>query len=374
VVPECPPQIASPLAPCFCWTMQNEIPGVLFSSPRPGYDHGRNAPVSKRAVDEWVEEAALLGIRGVICLLEDEHLRLYEAVPGGLLSYYKANGLTVAHVPAHDGRSPPLCKTQLEQVGLHFANLPRPVVVHCSAGMDRTGLAVERLTRHFGAGDGSSQLEEASDRISGENFARAFRTILIREFLCLNRSHKDWAAASDVDRRSLDRYIASYRQISCAYAWRLTESLGLPFDTVLAAAASLVFSTPKDTRFTWKPTFHQGAHPLVEKFHAEESRDYSRKLCLILAGEVRQSGLSISECARRSGLHRSVLTRLTDPQRQNLNLSAIFEICQTLSIPLDHIARQATADLWQSSVTVSKARQIDWDRKNQIRARFGRAL
>lgn len=125
--------------------MKTEIPLVLYSSSRPGYDFGRNAKVPRRAVDEWLEGVQTEGIASILCLLSDDQLRLYARLPGGLLGYYRAKGLTVGHVPAKDHATPPLSAVQEAEVEKVFGELPKPVLVHCSAGLDRTGQAVAHL-------------------------------------------------------------------------------------------------------------------------------------------------------------------------------------------------------------------------------------
>lgn len=52
--------------------MKTEIPLVLYSSPRPGYDFGRNAKVPRKTVDEWLKGVQAKGIASVLCLLSDD--------------------------------------------------------------------------------------------------------------------------------------------------------------------------------------------------------------------------------------------------------------------------------------------------------------
>lgn len=126
--------------------MRTEIPLVLYSSPRPGYDFGRNAKVPRRTVDVWLRGVQTEGIASVLCLLSDDQLRLYASLPGGLLEYYRAKGgLKVGHVPVKDHATPPLSAVQVAEVEKAFTELPKPVLIHCSAGLDRTGQAVEHL-------------------------------------------------------------------------------------------------------------------------------------------------------------------------------------------------------------------------------------
>lgn len=117
----------------FRWVIKNKL--ARGSRPRRGKKWARQVP--KSAVDKWIRKAKGDYGRSIICLLDQNSLRLYEQLPVDLVSYYRATGLKVEHIPIRLQRR--LFSTgQLKKVWRAYNRLPKPVIVHCSAGRMRS--------------------------------------------------------------------------------------------------------------------------------------------------------------------------------------------------------------------------------------------
>lgn len=127
------------------------VEGLIATSPRPGYTPGPEYRVPAETVDEWLDRVVRHGIRSVICLIDQSQLWLYQhSLPEGLLGRYQQAGLEVAHIPAPDQQTIPFTPQQYEAAWTAFQSMRKPVLVHCSAGMDRTGRVVSHILMRMG--------------------------------------------------------------------------------------------------------------------------------------------------------------------------------------------------------------------------------
>jgi protein tyrosine/serine phosphatase len=127
-------------------TIQWVIQGVLARSSRPSY----LVDATPEAVSQWLDQALQLGIKTIISLLSDSELQKYYGSHGiALLKVYRWRGLEVIQLPAEDHQDPALNPKQISALRRIFAQVRKPVLVHSSAGIDRTGMAIEHLQNSF---------------------------------------------------------------------------------------------------------------------------------------------------------------------------------------------------------------------------------
>ena len=119
------------------------LPELLAKSSRPGYP--KKEGISKEVVDEWIENVGAMGVRSIICFLSDHQLAFYPDLPSGLIQYYRDAGFDIAHIPEDDYKRPPLSEEGVREAVAAFERLEKPVLVHCSAGLARTGMAIDAI-------------------------------------------------------------------------------------------------------------------------------------------------------------------------------------------------------------------------------------
>ena len=120
------------------------IDGVLARACRPGY-HSESGPTPE-IVAERIQRTKAVGIRSIICLLDNEKLQVEYLSRGiDLLEAYRIAGFELYHCPVDDYQEPPVPRGDLDKIIGIYRSLPEPVLVHCSAGVDRTQSVINSI-------------------------------------------------------------------------------------------------------------------------------------------------------------------------------------------------------------------------------------
>ena len=119
------------------------LPGLLAGGRRPGYPSKRP---TVRETEAWIMHVREMGVRSLFCLLEGRDLHDYYGHHRiGLLERHRRRGLSAEHIPAPDHCEPPVTSAHMEELRRVLGKLPKPWVIHCSAGLGRSWLAVQLL-------------------------------------------------------------------------------------------------------------------------------------------------------------------------------------------------------------------------------------
>lgn len=129
---------------------------IVYGASRPG---NSSRSVGADEVLKWIQMMKEGGIKRIVCLLPEEQLRYYEAVPGGLLGQYRdafgdENVLSVQVADFH------LIEAETLATVIDFLRssdaVSSKVVVHCSGGSGRTGHVLAAWLVH-GRGHGVAE-------------------------------------------------------------------------------------------------------------------------------------------------------------------------------------------------------------------------
>lgn len=133
------------------------IPEKLACAHRPLRHHpqfggsGKDLPPhASPEVRKWIDRMRTAGIRSIIVLMHPKELRHYAGLDLGaqdLIDLYRKSGFQVRHIPWEDPAHRPASAgysfqrelTRIRAEALQaFDELPKPVLLHCSAGIDRS--------------------------------------------------------------------------------------------------------------------------------------------------------------------------------------------------------------------------------------------
>ncbi len=146
------------------------IPDALACAHRPLRHHpqyggsGRDLPTEATSeVARWVDLIRDFGIHTIISLIHPKELRHYAHLDLGaedLIYFYRKSGFEVRHIPWEDPAHRPTSErftfqeelTRIREEALRaFDELPKPVLLHCSAGIDRSSpVAAYIWSKHEG--------------------------------------------------------------------------------------------------------------------------------------------------------------------------------------------------------------------------------
>ena len=120
------------------------LPSIgLGRASSPGY---KSKPKNlQSSVCNWIKSIKSLGFRSIISLLSEEELKDYDQLPNGLLGQYKLYGFEVASIPVSPDNTPVLNPLDQCVVINAFQTLPKPIIIHCHAGIVRSGIAVQTV-------------------------------------------------------------------------------------------------------------------------------------------------------------------------------------------------------------------------------------
>ena len=129
----------------FNFSRASLLDDIVYGAARPGYGSQR---VDDDEVTAWIDHMRANGVSRVLCLLDDQQLAYYASP---LVARYRHAFDAVHHLPIEDYGLPDMAMLDATIASLRDAEAKgRRVVVHCSAGMGRTGIVLSAwlIRRH----------------------------------------------------------------------------------------------------------------------------------------------------------------------------------------------------------------------------------
>jgi hypothetical protein len=134
------------------WIVPNELACAhrpLRYHPQHGGSRAPLLPEATSLIEEWVELIKVEGIKSIISLWHEGDTACYRSLPlgnGDLLSYFSDQGFVIARHPYEDPAHKRTPKAQAretlerirEEALTSYDLLPKPVLIQCSAGEDRS--------------------------------------------------------------------------------------------------------------------------------------------------------------------------------------------------------------------------------------------
>jgi hypothetical protein len=142
------------------------MPGRLACAHRPlryhpihGGSRRRLPSDAARLIEEWVELLQVEGIRSILSLMHDRDTDCYRSLSlgaGDLFAYLESHGFIIARHPyedpAHKRTTEAQARRLLTQIRSEalrsFDQLPKPVLISCSAGQDRSAPVAAYIYAH----------------------------------------------------------------------------------------------------------------------------------------------------------------------------------------------------------------------------------